>query len=252
MENEENVLAFKPSPIGIRLQDRLNELGISHSAANDAARSFARSIRKTIGQTYVRDVCIGRIQSPSYEKLDIIAAVFGISTNYLASGNGDRLHEHDHVVMSSTISQPSTAHVVGIADEIRREKDGDEIPRFSECCAGDMLSYGASEFDNQPYDGIVPPDDLRGKAGLVALLVTGESMLGSANHGSTIYATPKLPPVQNELVVIAMNDGARFVKIYEGKAGGFIKLRQLNPAEPITVPEGLVRQLYKVLAVYPK
>lgn len=223
-----------------------NTLGERLKAARDA---------KGLTQTQLADA-VGQHQStlahwergkarPSPEKVDLMAPVLGVATEWLLYGRGagpdlTRLVEPPRPAVTE-VGRIRPAH------ELVGDKD---LPVYASAqggVEGMTISY-------DPIEYVKRPEPLMSVRGAFGFYLVGDSMSPKYEHGDLLLVHPTRPPSRRDgVLVIKKGDVAShdaLVKLFIGWKDDGVLLEQLNPPLQFTIPREAIHGLHQIVGVY--
>ena len=103
--------------------------------------------------------------------------------------------------------------------------------------------------EDGPIGHTVRPANLAGVRGAYAIYMIGDSMEPRYEQGWLLHVNPFKPPTRGRDVVVYKKDHAVLIKQFVGWQGEQLMLRQLNPAETLTIPRNDVAECHLVVGV---
>lgn len=203
--------------LAARVQQRLNELGLS-------AREV--SLAATGSDGTVRMILTGASQNPRGDTIRKLASVLKVSEQWLLTGD-----EADASNQTGEL-RPAPMPPAVSAGELPKD-----VPVYG-TVAGGELGKGAFQLTSDVVDYVRRPYGLLGAADVYALYVEGESMVPKFEPGDLVFVHPHRKPRGGDYVVIqepdSDNGGPRgFIKRLVTFAGSKIRTEQFNP--PATI-----------------
>lgn len=122
----------------------------------------------------------------------------------------------------------------------------------------DLPIYGAAEcgpdgrvgFDHQgPVDWTWRAPELLNVKGAFAIYATGDSMGDAIPEGSIVQIHPHRGPLPGRKCLVMLRGKGAFLKIWVGRRGDKVIVRQTNPPQEITWDAAEVQAVYRVVAV---
>lgn len=219
--------------IKARVQQRLDELGISSRAA---------SMRVTGKPDLFRPLLKDRVKSPRSDTLEKMAEALGVSEEWILHG--------------STAPAATKAAAHKFLPDNRSPHPADSVtPRdvpLLGSASGSTIGKVEGFQLNDPVDYVLRPPALTTAKGLYAIFVEGDSMAPQHSSGDLRFVHPHKPPQPGQSVIVqtkAWQDdpGQAYIKIFEKRTQSKLILRQLNPAATIEIPAQYVTALHRVL-----
>lgn len=223
------------TPVGPTLAAMVKE---ALEATGRAAREVSE--KAGLGQTAVRDILSGRVQSPRLETIQALANELGRPIGPVAPTQGAA-----PVIGLS----PSNARLAEVLPPRRMEMPKD-VPVYGTAAGsgGDgamMINAG------DVVDWVRRPPGLVGKRGIYGLYVEGESMEPLFEHGDLIFVDESRKPKSGDRVVIVIaneDHDEAYVKILSRVNNDEVVVRQFNPAAEIKFSRAQVRMIHRVLS----
>jgi phage repressor protein C with HTH and peptisase S24 domain len=245
MKNEKTEI--RPSPVGERLQSRIDELDLSMNAACELAVEYAASVGSRIGDTYVRDVCTGRIQDPGGEKLNLAARAFGLNPSWLAYETGEKfLHGAEKpsakIINPQKFGDLANKNKLFIPPTIDRQRGVKNMALYGKLRAGS----DGYEMLADPIDWIEPPENMQNRDGCFAMLVKGNSMHKAVPDGGTVYVDPYKQPIRGRLAMIVTKDNLGYIKRFISKSDTHWVFEQDEPAGELKFAHGEVADVFRI------
>lgn len=122
----------------------------------------------------------------------------------------------------------------------------------------DLPIYGAAEcgpngivaFDDQhPIDWTWRAPELMGVKDAFAIYASGESMGDAIPEGAIVMVHPHRGPLPGRKCVVMLRGKGALLKIYVGRRGEKVVVRQTNPPQEIAWDAADVQAIYRVIAV---
>lgn len=198
------------SEIAKRIQQRLDELGLSARAA---------SLQATGSDGTIRMILSGKTANPRSDTLAKIAPVLGTSVEWLMGESS----------APSPRSEVRPADVP-LPDRYAMPRD---VPVFG-TVAGSELGKGAFQLTSDVVEYVRRPPGLATVKDAYALYVEGESMVPKFEPGELVYVHPHRKVTRGDYVVIQEPDTDNgeprgFIKQYVRQTAKLLETRQFNP-----------------------
>ena len=202
------------SDIAKRIQQRLDELGLSARAA---------SLRATGSDGTIRMILSGKTANPRSDTLAKLAPVLETSVEWL---------------MGETARLPSGSEIRPANVPLpARDAMPRDVPVFG-TVAGSELGKGAFQLTTDVVEYVRRPPGLATVKDAYALYVEGESMSPKFEPGELVYVHPHRKVVSGDYVVIQEPDGDHgeprgFIKQYLRQTAKLLQTQQFNPASKV-------------------
>lgn len=230
------------------LRERLRRL------IDERADVTARSLSKAIGanHSYVSQILSGQGGMPSGARLAQLAAVLGVSVDYLTGMSAAPAPVLSEVGVSDRRLdwRPSLADL----PPIPLVGTGDCATIQFEDESGEMLDIERCSFNgDHTVRMIARPPALRGARDLYAIYFHGESMMPRFEPGEVGIVDPSRPAGPGDYVLVQLTNGSEdavtsvLVKRLVRANARELVLEQFNPPATFTVPRGRVKRVHRIL-----
>lgn len=215
-----------------RIDKRLNEMGLSRSAA---------SIKAGLSVDAIRNLARKPNRIPQGETLSKLAAFLDVSTDYLLSGNGEDLPKSN--------ASPAPVSIPAIATMPR------DVPVYGTASGSVMgAAQGAWQMTSDPVDYVRRAPGLATARDAYALYVENDSMEPRFPPGELVFIHPGRPVRSGDVVVIQTQNGEHaqpetYIKILVRRANGDVICRQYNPEAEIRFTGKTVLSVHRVLTM---
>jgi phage repressor protein C with HTH and peptisase S24 domain len=204
--------------LGSRLRKAREEAKLSQSAI---AKEF--KITRNAVSLWENDT-----NAPTTDKISRIAALTGVSTEYLLSGTEPKNVQKNEI--PHPFEMPRDVPVEGIA-----------------ACGED----GAFVFESTTIDYVRRPPRIKGLPDVYAIYVQGSSMSPWRESGDPVYVNPRQPVQIMDFVLVQTGSGgkptAAYVKRLIRRTASEIRLKQYEPAEEIVIPTRKIISIHRIM-----
>lgn len=191
---------------------------------------------------------------PSPEKVDLMAPVLGVATEWLlyGRGSGPDMNRGPGRVESGGRGAPPAS-----GDLLPRLRPGAELVGDRDLPVYASAQGGADgmTINYDPIEYVKRPEPLMQVRGAFGFYLVGDSMSPKYEHGDLLLVHPTRPPGRRDaILIIKRGEGGHghdaLVKLFVAWKDDALLVEQFNPPKQFSIPRDAVHGVHQIVGVY--
>jgi phage repressor protein C with HTH and peptisase S24 domain len=193
---------------------------------------------------------------PSPDKVDMMAPVLGVATEWLLYGRGSG-PDMSRVPPRVEPARAAGGQPMAATEFAPRIRPGSELvgERDLPVYASAQGGPDGMTINYDPIEYVKRPEPLMQVRGAFGFYLVGDSMSPKYEHGDLLLVHPTRPPGRRDgVLIIKRGDGGHthdaLVKLFVGWRDDGLMVEQFNPALQFTIPRDQVHGVHQIVGVY--